>query len=127
MTTTSQRAIAASQDREPDHHNRDDLRELWRLAALSAARKKDVAGRLDEGRKILLSVLTKQLVDGGMAVSKAEMEARASKTFQDHVEAMHTAKLEADEAWIEAENLDRIYWSQVSHEATERAERRMTR
>jgi hypothetical protein len=125
--TISQRALAASQDRAPDHSNRDDLRELWRLAALSAARKKDVAGRMDEGRKILLSVLTKQLVDGGLAVSKAEMEARASQTFRDHVEAMHIAKLEADEAWIEAENQDRIYWAHVSHEATERAERRMTR
>lgn len=125
--TTSQRAIAASQDREPDPMNRDDLRELWRLTALSAARKKDAAGRLDEGRKILLSVLTKQLVDGGLAVSKAEMEARASQTFRDHVEAMHIAKLEADEAWIEAENQDRIYWAHVSHEATERAERRLSR
>lgn len=125
--TTSQRAIAASQDRIPDHMNRDDLRELWRLAAISAARKKDVANRLDEGRKILLSVLTKQLVDGGMAVTKAEMEARASKTFGDHVEAMHIAKLEADEAWIEAENLDRTYWAHVSQEATDRAERRLSR
>lgn len=125
--TISQRAIAASQDRTPDHMNRDDLRELWRLAALSAARKKDAADRMDEGRKILLSVLTKQLVDSGMAVSKAEMEARASKAFRDHVEAMHVAKLEADEAWIEAQNQDRIYWSNVTMEANERVERKMSR
>lgn len=44
--TISQRAIAASQDRTPDPSNRDDLRELWRLSALSAARKKDVAEQL---------------------------------------------------------------------------------
>lgn len=125
--TISQRAIAASQDRTPDPSNRDDLRELWRLSALSAARKKDVASRLEEGRKILLAVMTKRLVDAGLAVSKAEMEARASQEFQDHVEQMHIARLEADEAWIESQNRERIYWDNVSAEATHRAEARLAR
>lgn len=125
--TISQRAIAASQDRAPDPRDRNDQLEVWRISAQRHADKRDRARRLDEGRKILLAVTTKRLVESGTAVSRAEMEARASKEFADYVEDVHVAAREADEAWIEAQYQDRLYWDVVSHEATERAERRNTR
>jgi len=124
--SNAQRAIAAAEyPRDPT--DRDRLREEWRLLSLDAARKKDAACRLEEGRKILLSVMVTRLVEGGLPVSKAENEARASAQFQDHVQAMHEARLAADEAWIAAENADRIYWANVSEEANARTERRLSR
>ena len=125
--TISQRAIAASQDRTPDPRDRNDQLEIWRIAAMRSAEKRDIARRLEEGRKILLSVMTKRLVESGTPVSRAEVEARASAEFQDYVEQMHTASREADEAWIEAQYQDRLYWAGVSHEATHRAEARLAR
>jgi hypothetical protein len=125
--TISQRAIAASQDRTPDPRDRNDQLEIWRIAAERHADKRDKADRLEEGRKILLAVMTKNLIATGMPVTRAENEARASQEFQDYVEAMHVAAREANDAWIEAQYQDRIYWAGVSHEATERAERRNTR
>jgi hypothetical protein len=127
MTTTSQRAIAASQDRIPDPRDRNDQLEVWRIAAMRSAEKRDIAKRLDEGRKILLAVMTKRLIEAGTPVTRAEVEARASKEFHDYVEQMHVAAREADDAWIEAQYQDRIYWAGVSHEASERVERRNTR
>jgi hypothetical protein len=122
----SQRAIGVT-DVPRDPTDRDRLREEWRTAAEEAAMKKDWASRLEEGRKILLSVMITELVDRGMPVGRAENEARASAKFQDHVKEMHEARLAADLAWIEAENKDRIYWGHVNHEANERSEKRMAR
>jgi hypothetical protein len=126
MTSISQRAIAASEyPRDPT--DRDRLREEWRVAAVDHAKKKDLANRLDEGRKILLSVMITELVDSGMPVGKAENLARSSAKFQDHCQDMHAAKLAADLAWVEAEDKDRIYWSHVSEEANMRSEKRLAR
>lgn len=126
MPSISQRALAAAETPR-DPHDRDRLREEWRLAAVDHAEKKDRAGRLDEGRKILLSVMITELVDRGMPVGRAENEARASERFRDHCEDTHAAKLAADMAWIVAENADRIYWAHVSQEANHRAEVRLSR
>jgi len=126
MTSISQRAIGVT-DTPRDPTDRDRLREEWRTAAVDHAKKRDLANRLDEGRKILLSVMITELVDGGMPVGKAENLARASAKFQDHCQDMHAAKLAADLAWVDAEDKDRVYWSHVSHEANERSERRNLR
>jgi hypothetical protein len=124
--SNAQRAIAASEyPRDPT--DRDRLREEWRIAAVDHAKKKDLASRLEEGRKILLSVMITELVDGGMPVGKAENLARASAKFQDHCALMHQARLAADLAWVEAEDKDRVYWSQVNDEANARTERRLSR
>jgi len=127
MTTISQRAIAASQDRHPDPTDRNDRLEIWRIAAELHSEKRDRARRLEEGRKILLAVMTKRLVATGMPVTKAETEARASDEFQNYVEDMHVAAREADDAWIEAQYQDRLYWASVSHQADVRTEKRLTR
>lgn len=126
----SQRAIGNGggvSDVPRDPTDRDRLREEWRLLALASAKARNHADRLTEGRKILLALMTRRLTDTGMAANKAEIEARSSTQFQEHVELMHVARLAADEAWIAAENADRLYWSNVSQEADSRTERRMSR
>lgn len=110
-----------------DVRDRDRLREEWRIAAKSAVDAEDIASRLEEGRKIVLDEITLSFVEKGESVSKAERMARTSERFKKYVRDMHAARKAANDLKIEAQNADRLYWSNVGHEANERAERRMSR
>ena len=125
--TISQRAIAASQDRTPDPTDRNDQLEIWRIAAERHAGLKDKARRLEDNRSAFLEVYKKRLIEAGMKATYAETEARASPEYQSYLDALHDAARAADDAWIEAQYQDRVYWSSVSHQADVRSEKRMVR
>lgn len=108
--------------------DRDRLREQWRLAALEWSRAEDNASRLEEGRKLLLDDMTLRLVEGGeKSMALAEKKARVSEQFRGYLRKMHDARRIANDLKIEASAADRIYWDHNNREATERAERRMSR
>lgn len=111
----------------PDPHDRDHLREQWRLAALEWAKLEDVASRMEEGRRIVLAEIELELVQAGMAVNKAERHARVSDRFKSYVRDMHAARKAANIAKIETENMNRIYWQHATSEANQRAEMRLSR
>lgn len=123
----SARATAKIQEVPRDPHDRDRLREEWRLLALEWSALQDKADRMDEGRKILLDELCLALAVDGTSVSKAEKEARTSEQFRGYLRRMHDAKKAANDARIAMQNADRLYWESVSSEANERVERRMSR
>jgi hypothetical protein len=110
-----------------DPYDRDRLREEWRLAALAWAAAEDEAARLDEGRKVLLDRMTLELQQEVRSVERARMIARTSDEFGAFVERMHAAKRRANDARIQMQNADRLYWAHVGTEANERVERRMSR
>jgi hypothetical protein len=128
----SQRAIAASSrplvaDIPPDPNDRDRLREEWRLAADEFVRLDDRAQRLKDGKTIFRDELTATLIENGMAVSTAERTANTSDAYKTYLRKMHDARLAAALAENEMIDRDRRYWAHNNREATERAERRMSR
>lgn len=125
--TISQRASALIADVPRDPTDRDRLREEWRLAAVKFTALEDNAGRLEEGRKVLLDQLTLALIASGTPATRASMEARTSEQFKRYLAKMFDAKREAADARIEMQVADRRYWEHTSREATERIERRMSR
>jgi len=112
-----------------EKHDRDRLREMWRLAAAEWSAAEDNASRLEEGRKIIIDEMVLNLTegDGAMAASKAERVARTSEQFKGYLRKMHDARRQANDARIAMQDADRRYWESVSVEANERAERRMSR
>lgn len=122
------RALAASSmpTNQPD---RDILREKWRLAAIAFAVADDKAIRAKEGKAIFFDALVDTLMqqNEGLSASKAERMARTSQAFKDYIDQMHDLRHMARLAEIDEKNADRIYWEQVSAEARERQEMRMTR
>lgn len=128
---TSERATASIRPIQPDLTDGDHLRELWRLAAIETAKAEDRAARLKQGREIFLDELTETLVEQSegtkrLSQSAAERMARTSDAYKNYLRRMHDARFEARMLHIEEENADRIYWSNVSSEARQRAEMRMT-
>jgi hypothetical protein len=110
-----------------DPYDRDRLREEWRLAALAWAAAEDEAARLDEGRKVLLDRMTLELQQEVRSVERARMIARTSDEFGGYLARLHAAKRKANDARIQMQNADRLYWAHVGSEANERVERRMSR
>lgn len=129
MSTISERASStiAPKSFPTDPGDRDHLRETWRLAALEWSRIEDAASRLEEGRQIVLAEEVLALVEAGEKVTTAERMARTSERFKSYVRTMHDARKAANDARIEMQNCDRIYWSHATHEANERAEKRLSR
>lgn len=111
----------------PDSHNRDHLREQWRLAALEFNRLEDASSRLEEGRLTLLHRLTLEGTANGLPVTRAEREARTSDEYAAYVSAMHDARRQANDARVERDNCDRLYWANATSEAQQRAEMRLSR
>jgi hypothetical protein len=109
--------------------DRDVLREKWRLAAIAFAEAEDKAIRAREGRQIFLDALIDALLEQSERLSqtKAERMARTSQAYADYMQKMHDLRHTARLAEIEEKNADRLYWEQVSQEARERQELRMTR
>ena len=91
------------------------------------AKFEDAASRMEEGRKVVLDQLTLELVEKGESVSKAERIARTSAKFKNYLRSMHESRKIANELKIEMENKNRAYWEQVSIEAQNRAEMKMSR
>ncbi len=114
-------------DFQPDKGNRDHLREQWRLLALQWSELEDAASRLEEGRSIVISEEVLKLTEGGMSYAQAERKARVSDRFKKYVHAMHDARKAANDAKIEMQNADRLYWHHATDEANQRAEMRLSR
>lgn len=127
MTTLSERATATITQIPRDPSDLGRLREEWRLIAKEWTAAQARADEFEEGRKILLSELELALIKEGMPVSKAEREARTSEQFRTYVRKSHDAKREANDLRIDAKNAELAYWERNNAEATERAERRMSR
>lgn len=110
-----------------DPTDRDHLREQWRLSALEWSRLEDAASRLEEGRQMVLAEETLALIALGDRATTAEKKARVSDRFKQYVRTMHDARRDANDARIEMQNHDRLYWAHATHEANERAERKLSR
>ena len=123
----SERATANIVPIPRDGNDLDRLREEWRILAKQWVAAEDRADRLEEGRKMLMAELILALVKEGMPRTRAEDEARTSEQFKNYVRKFHDAKREANDLRIDMQNADRLYWERNNAEATERAERRMSR
>jgi hypothetical protein len=129
MNTISERAMqAASKPKPRDPTDRERLREEWRLASAAFILADDAYQRAKEGRQIFLDAIIGELMaaDEKMKSTTAERMARTSRAYTDYLAKMHDMRRKAQEMKLEAENLDRRYWENVSHEANARAEMRMT-
>lgn len=111
---------------DPSPLDRDALREQWRLAALEWSRIEDAASRLEEGRQIVLAEEVLALVEAGEPITRAEKIARTSERWKSYVRTMHDARKAANDARIERDNRDRIYWAHAAQEANARAEMKLT-
>lgn len=122
MMSNSERAMA----RRPST-DRDELREMWRLAAVAAAVADDAASRAKDGRSIFFDEVVTGLLeaDQHLTQARAERMARTSDAYKQYVQKMHDLAHEAAKARIQCEDLNRRYWEQVGREADSRAERRM--
>ena len=114
-------------DFTPEHDNLDHLREVWRVTAREHVRLEDAASRLEEGRSIVLAEEILKIVEQGVSKAQAELMARTGERFRHYIRTMHDARRAANDAKIERENADRLYWSRNNAEAQMRAEMRMTR
>lgn len=124
--SNSDRAMQARPAREP--HDREILREQWRLAAVAHVLADDAYKRAREGLKIFYSELVGELMAAtpGTKLTTAERMALTSPQYKEYVETMHTLRREAAQLEISERDADRKYWEQVSSEATQRSERRMS-
>lgn len=123
----SERATASIRAIPRDPNDLGRLREEWRLIAKQWVAAQARADEFEEGRKMLMDELTLALVKEGMPVTRAEKEARVSKQFKAYMRKAHDAKREANDLRIDAKNAELAYWERNNAEATERAERRMSR
>lgn len=106
-------------------HDRDRMREEWRISALAWVEADDKASRAEEGRSIFLNELLNSLIEAGQKKTDAERIARTCDQWKSYLRKMHELRRLANLARIEERNRDRIYWESVSTEANARAERRM--
>ena len=123
----SGRAVAGITPMHRDPSDMGRLREEWRLLAKQWVAAQSRADEFDEGRKMLMDELTLALVKDGMPVGRAEKEARISDQFKSYMRKAHDAKREANDLRIDMKNAEMAYWERNNAEATERAERRMSR
>ena len=106
-------------------HDRDRMREEWRLAAVAWVMADDKASRAEEGRSIFLNELLNGLIEAGQKKTDAERIARTCEQWKSYLRKMHELRRLANLARVEERNRDRIYWEYVAQEANARAERRM--
>lgn len=123
----SERATASIQPMRRDPNDLGRLREEWRLLAKQWVEAQSRADEFEEGRKMLMDELTLALVKAGTAVTRAEKEARVSEQFKAYMRKAHDAKRAANDIRIDMKNAELAYWERNNAEATERAERRMSR
>lgn len=97
--------------------------EHFRIAAKKWCDKDAAADLLEQTKSTVLSERMAAL--GDMAVSKAEMIVKASQEWREFVEAMVTARREANLAKLELEWIRMKFSELQSKEANARAERKM--
>jgi len=123
----SERASAGIVPIPRDANDLDRLREEWRVLAKQWVAADDRMDRLDEGRKMLMAELKLALIAEGSKIGAAEDEARTSQQYKEYVRKYHDAKRVANDLKIDMKNAELAYWQRNNAEATERAERRMSR
>lgn len=108
--------------------DRENLRELWRIAAVAHELAYDAYQRAKEGRQIFLDELVGELMNAnrGMKATTAERMARTSDAYKDYITQMHNFRREAAQLKIKMSDADRRYWEAVGHDANRRAEMKMT-
>lgn len=99
------------------------LSEKFRLAAKDWCEKDAAANILEETKSAVLS--QKMAALGDMPVSKAEMTVKASQEWREFISAMVSARKEANLKKVECEWLRMRFQEWSSHQANERAERRL--
>lgn len=129
MSTISQLAVANTGPRDMpiDPGDLNHAREVWRLAALRASAAKEIAERMTDGKRTAFAAIEDEYRKVGMRATDAERAALISDDWATYIETMVGARRAARDLEIEADNLDRVYWSINNQHATERAERRMSR
>lgn len=127
--TVSERASALVKPMPLDPRDRDLLREAWRVASQAFIEADDDHQRSKEGKQIGLDRLIGEMMaaDPGMKAATAERLARSSELYAQWTESIHNKRRHASELKLAAADADRRYWECVSQEATDRAERKMTR
>jgi predicted house-cleaning NTP pyrophosphatase (Maf/HAM1 superfamily) len=108
---------------------RQHLSEQVRVAERAWAKAENLASELEEGRSIIMAEMKLNLVKNNLAksMSAAEDIARASDQWKGYVRKMHDARHAANMAKADWRGIERLYWSSVSEEASERAQMRMAR
>jgi hypothetical protein len=132
--SNSERALKSYVSTMPTNMpDRDILREKWRMAAIAFEKADDAYQRAKEGKAIFFDALVETLMDQAekagtkLLQGKAERVARTSDAYKAELDKTFDLRLTARLLAIEEKNADRLYWEQVSAEARERQEMRMTR
>lgn len=99
------------------------LSEQYRIIAKKWVEADSAANMLEETKS---AVLAKMMADlGDMAVSKAEMQVKASDAWRDHITKMVEARSQASLLKVQLEYIRMRFMEWQSHSATRRAEMRL--
>lgn len=99
------------------------ISEEFRITAKAWVDADSAANLLEETKSAILS--QKMVALGDMAVSKAEMQVKASPEWVDHITKMVKAREQANLLKVKLEWIRMKFSEQQSSEATARAERRL--
>lgn len=94
------------------------LSEQWYEAASKWAELEGAATMLEETKSAVLAQYMSRC--GDVAVSKAEMQVKASPQWEDHVKKIVKARTAANQAKVQMEFLKMKFWEWQSSSATER-------
>lgn len=105
------------------------LSERWRLAARHWCDLDHTARQLDETKSSVFAQKVGKIIsdDPKMAVTRAEMLVRSSPDWKTYVEAMVTARTDANRAKIDAETLKLMFTEAMQTTAAARDERKMSK
>ena len=128
MKTSERATAAAAQGMAINPHDRDHLRESWRVAAAAHIAAEDAYLRQKQGIAILFDRLVGELIAAEPAtkIATAERMARMSDAYIAATETMQDMRRHASDLKLAAADADRKYWESVSQEASARAEMKMT-
>jgi len=99
------------------------LAEEYRLAGEAWVAEDSAARLLEETKSVVFSQLVSK--QGDIPVSRAEHKVRGSYEWHDWVENMVKQRTKANAAKIELRYAEMRFYEMQSHEATQRAERRL--
>jgi hypothetical protein len=99
------------------------LSEQYRVIAKKWVEADSAANMLEETKSAVLSKMMADL--GDMAVSKAEMQVKASEAWRDHITQMVDARSRASLLKVQLEYIRMRFMEWQSHAATRRAEMKL--
>lgn len=99
------------------------LSEQYRVIAKKWVEADSAANMLEETKSAILAKMMADL--GDMAVSKAEMQVKASDDWHDHIKKMVEARSRASLLKVQLEYIRMKFMEWQSHSATRRAEMRL--